>query len=80
MTITDCLAKSAANCTLATHNYLFPLFVSRSAALTKFETMALKEWHDFLNNLKDNNKKIFHSQSSFLPFARMRKPSAFVRL
>ena len=80
MTITDRLAKSAANCTLAMHNYLFPLFVSRSAALTEVEMMALKEWHDFLDNLEDNNKKVFRSQSGFLPFARACKPSAFVRL
>ena len=58
----------------------FSLFVSRSAALTEVETMALKEWHDYLNELEDNNQKIFQQQSSFKPFVDKQKTSTFLRL
>ena len=60
MTITDKNARATANRKLLDHQYLLPLFVSRSAALTDVETQALREWHEFLNNLEDKDKKIFH--------------------
>ena len=59
MDITDKNARAVANCDLSKNEYFFPLFVSRSAALTEVETMALKEWHDYLNKLEDDNKLIF---------------------
>ena len=42
--------------------------------------MALKEWHNYLNNLEDNNKKIFRKESGFKPFADQWKTSTFLRL
>ena len=80
MTITDKNAKAAANRKLRDQSYLLPLFVSRSAALTEVETQALKEWHKFLDDLEDKDEKIFRPQSGFLPFARSRKTSTFLRL
>ena len=80
MTITDKNAKAAANRATKTHQYLLPLFVSRSAALTEVEKQSLKEWHEFLDNLEDKDQKIFRSRSGFLPFARARKTSTFLRL
>ena len=80
MDITDKNAKAAANHDPSVHQFFFPLFVSRSAALTEVETMALKEWHDYLDKLEDNNKKIFWKESGFKPFADKRKTSTFLRL
>lgn len=60
--------------------YLLPLFVSRSAALTELETQSLKEWNHALNDLENKDAKIFRPQGGFLPFARSRKGSSFVRL
>jgi len=60
--------------------YLLPQFVSRSSALTKVETMALKEWCDFLEDLEDQDKKIFWAESGFLPFTRACKTSDFLKL
>ena len=57
-----------------------PHFISRSSALAEVETMALKEWHTFLDDLEDNDKKIFRAESGFLPFARARKTSDFMKL
>ena len=80
MDITDKNAKAAANRDPSVHQFFFPLFVSRSAALTEVETMALKEWHDYLDKLEDNNQKIFRKESGFKPFADKRKTSTFLRL
>ena len=80
MTITDKNAKAAANCKLSSNQYLLPLFVSQSAALTEVKTMALKEWHTFLDNLEDKDQKFFRKQSGFKPFADQRKMSTFLRL
>ena len=80
MDITDKNARAAANCDLSERQYFFPLFVLRSAALTEVETMALKEWHDYLNKLEDNNQLIFQKESGFKPFANKRKTSTFLRL
>ena len=80
MKITDKNAKAAANMKIRDSRYLLPLFVSHLAALTEVETQALKEWHKFLDDLKDKDQKIFRPQSSFLPFARNRKTSTFLRL
>jgi len=49
MDITDKKARQAANWKLKESGYLLPLFVSRSAAVTEVETMALKDWNDFLD-------------------------------
>jgi ribonuclease HI len=80
MKITDKNARAAANMRCTASDYLLPLFVSRSSALTEVETMALKEWHTFLDNLEDKDEKIFRPQSGFLPFARRRKGSEFLKL
>ena len=80
MTITDKKARAAANMKLRDDQYLLPLFVSRSAALTDVETQALREWHEFLDSLEDNDKRIFRPESGFLPFARAHKTSTFLRL
>ena len=69
MNITDKNARAAANRNLPSNLYFFPLFVSRSAALTEVETMALKEWHQYLDKLEDNDEKIFRKESGFKPFA-----------
>ena len=58
MTIMDKNAKAAANRKLSNNQYLLPLFVSRSAALTEVKTMALKEWHTFLDNLVSRTQNI----------------------
>ena len=57
-----------------------PYYVSRSSALAEVETMTLKEWHTFLDDLEDNNKKIFRAESGFLPFARACKTLDFMKL
>ena len=50
MRITDSNAKSAANSRLP---LVFPLFISRSAALSDIEVLALREWHSHLDTLED---------------------------
>ena len=80
MTITDKKACAAANMKLHDDQYLLPLFVSCSAALTDIETQALREWHEFLNHLKDKDKRIFCPESGFLPFTHARKTPTFLRL
>jgi len=47
MTLTDKNAKAAANS--PSGRYLLPLFVSRSAALSEVESLAIKEWHTHLD-------------------------------
>ena len=73
MKVTDKNACAAANMKCCDSGYLLPHFVSRSSALTEVETMALKEWRDFLEDLEDHDKKIFRPASGFLPFARARR-------
>ena len=80
MTITDKKACAAANMKLRDDQYLLPLFISQSVALTDVETQALREWHKFLDHLEDKDKQIFRPESGFLPFARARKTSTFLRL
>jgi len=80
MNITDKKARQAVNRKLKESGYLLPLFVSRSAAITEVETMALKNWNDFLDRLEDKDEKIFQPQGGFLPFAEKRKGSTFMRL
>ena len=80
MTLTDKNAKAAANHKIRSNQYLLPLFVSRSSALSELEAQALKEWNSFLNDLEDSDAKIFRSQSGFFPFAHSRKGSSFIRL
>jgi len=81
MTFTDKQAKSAAN-TIRKGRFKFvlPLFVSRSAALSKIKADALKEWHDFLDELETGDDKIFRPQSGFFPFASNRRSSTFLAL
>jgi len=59
MMITNKNTKTTANIRCRDNGYLLPLFVSCSAALTKVETQALKEWHKFLDGLEDKDQKIF---------------------
>jgi len=59
MKTTDKNARAAANKKCSDSGYLLPHFVSRSSALTEVETMALKEWRTFLDDLEDQDKKIF---------------------
>ena len=80
MNITDKKAKQAANRKLKESGYLLPLFVSRSAAVTEVETMALKHWNEFLDRLEDKDEKIFQPQGGFRPFAEKRKGSTFMKL
>jgi len=80
MTFTDKMAKAAANLKVNTSGYLLPLFVSRSAALSEIEMIALKEWHTFLDNLEDKDEKIFRKESGFKPFADTQIGSTFLRL
>ena len=55
-------------------------FVSRSAAVSKIETEALREWHDFLDDLETRDDKIFRPQSGFFPFASNRRSSTLLAL
>jgi len=80
MTFTDKAAKAAANWRVGPSGYLLPLFVSRSAALSEIKVVALHEWHRFLNDLEDKDKKIFRDESGFKPFADSRISSTFLRL
>jgi len=80
MKTTDKNARTAANMKCRDSGYLLPHFVSRSSALAEVETMALKEWNTFLDDLEDSDKKIFRAESGFLPFARARKTSDFLKL
>ena len=80
MTFTDKKAQAVANMKLHNNQYLLPLFISRLAALTNVETQALREWHKFLDHLKDKDEQIFRPESGFLPFTHARKTSMFLRL
>ena len=80
MNITDKKARNAANHKVKESGYLLLLFVSRSAAVTEVETMALKDWNEYLNKLEDNDEKIFRPQGDFFPFAQQRKSSTFMKL
>ena len=79
MTITDKNAKAAANSATPTRCVL-PLFVSRSAALSEMERLALSEWHKHLDNLEDSNTDVFRNppRSGSFPFIGNRKSSTFV--
>ena len=79
MKITDKNARAAANSKIPNSRRLFPLFVSRSAALSEVESLALREWHTYLDNLEDRDEKIFRKQSGFKPFADGRKTSTFMK-
>ena len=46
----------------------------------ELETSALTEWHNYLDKLEDEDKKIFRPESGFKPFASSRKTSMFMRL
>ena len=74
MIITDSNAKSAANSRLP---LVFPLFVSRSAALSDIEVLALREWHAHLDSLEDSKSGIFRPSSGFKPFADDLRSSVF---
>ena len=74
MNITDKNAKAAAE---SKRGYVLPLFVSRSAALSEIESLALKEWHQHLDKLEDKDANIFRPKSGFKPFAdTSRRPSS----
>jgi hypothetical protein len=76
MTITDKNAKTAAN---ANRGYVMPTFVSRSAAVSEVESLAIKDWHAHLDKLEDANTNIFRRESGFYPFASHRKTSTFLK-
>jgi len=76
MTLTDKNAKAAANS--SSGRYLLPLFVSRSAALSEVEALAIKEWHAHLDTLEDVHKGIFRGDSGFQPFANNLRVSTFM--
>jgi len=80
MSITDKNAKAAANRKIPESGYLLPLFVSRSAALTEIEVVALRDWHAYLNDLEDKDASIFRPKSGFKPFTDGRKTSTFLKL
>jgi len=80
MTFTDKATKAAANHKVNPSGYLLPLFVSHSAALSEIEVVALHKWHKFMDNLEEENKKIFHNKSGFKPSADSRVGSTFLRL
>jgi len=80
MKTTDQNARTAANMKCRDSGYLLPHFVSCSSALADVETMARKEWNAFLDDLEDSDKKIFRTESGFLPFARARKTLDFIKL
>ena len=79
MKITDKNARAAANSKIPNSQRLFPLFVSRSATLSEVKSLALKEWHTYLDRLEDRDKKIFQKESGFKPFANGRKTSTFMK-
>jgi len=76
MTLTDKNAKATTNSSGG--RYLLPLFVSRSAALSEVEALAIREWHAHLDSLEDAHKGIYRGSSGFRPFADNLKASTFL--
>jgi len=76
MTLTDKNARATTNS--SSGQYLLPLFISRSAALSEVETLAINKWHAHLNSLEDDHKGIFRGSSGFRPFTDSLKSSTFL--